>query len=109
MARQPIILFLMPDQLRADFLSCYGANFIDNPYIDRIANEGVRDARLLAGDRASQDVYRQLDAALTQELMRSLALAHDEKRVYRSDLSQDELYGREGWSRPYPQPLGTAP
>ncbi|MCB0189777.1 MAG: DUF4976 domain-containing protein, partial [Caldilineaceae bacterium] len=56
-----------------------------------------------------QTVRQQLEMALTQEIMRSLALAHEEKRVYRSDLSQDIGYGREGWQRPYPQPIGTAP
>jgi arylsulfatase A-like enzyme len=56
-----------------------------------------------------QTIRQQLDMALTQEIMRSLTLAHEEKRVYRSDLSQDLLYGREGWQRPYPQPIGAAP
>ncbi|MCB0062884.1 MAG: hypothetical protein KDE19_12250, partial [Caldilineaceae bacterium] len=54
-------------------------------------------------------IRQELDAALTQEIMRSLALAHEEKRVYRSDLSQDLGYGREGWQRPYPQTVGAAP
>ena len=31
----------MPDQLRYDFLSCYGADFIETPNIDRIAEKGV--------------------------------------------------------------------
>ena len=39
---KPNILFLMPDQLRHDFLSCYGATFIDTPHIDSLASEGVR-------------------------------------------------------------------
>lgn len=39
---KPNILFLMPDQLRPDFLSCYGATFIDTPHIDSLAAEGVR-------------------------------------------------------------------
>ena len=38
---KPNILFLMPDQLRHDFLSCYGATFIDTPNIDRLAREGT--------------------------------------------------------------------
>ena len=38
---KPNILFLMPDQLRHDFLSCYGATFIDTPNIDRLACEGT--------------------------------------------------------------------
>lgn len=39
---RPNLLFIMPDQLRADFLSCYGADFIDTPHIDSLASQGVR-------------------------------------------------------------------
>lgn len=42
MSRPPNILFILPDQLRADFLGCYGADFVATPHIDRIAAEGVR-------------------------------------------------------------------
>ncbi len=42
MPELPNILFLFPDQLRRDFLSCYGAEFIDTPNIDSIAGRGVR-------------------------------------------------------------------
>ena len=38
---RPNLLFIMPDQLRADFLSCGGADFIDTPHIDSLADEGV--------------------------------------------------------------------
>ena len=38
---RPNLLFIMPDQLRADFLSCCGADFIDTPHIDSLADEGV--------------------------------------------------------------------
>jgi arylsulfatase len=38
---RPNLLFIMPDQLRADFLSCYGAGFIDTPHIDSLADDGV--------------------------------------------------------------------
>ncbi|MCH2661742.1 sulfatase-like hydrolase/transferase [bacterium] len=38
---RPNILFLMPDQLRHDFLSCYGATFIDTPQIDSLARDGT--------------------------------------------------------------------
>ena len=31
------ILILMPDQLRADWLGCYGADYMDTPNIDRLA------------------------------------------------------------------------
>ena len=39
---RPNLLFIMPDQLRHDFLSCYGAGFIETPNIDSIGEEGVR-------------------------------------------------------------------
>jgi arylsulfatase len=38
---RPNIIFLLPDQLRPDFLSTYGASFIDTPNIDGLAGEGV--------------------------------------------------------------------
>ena len=36
------ILFIMCDQLRADYLSCYGHPFLETPNIDRLAERGVR-------------------------------------------------------------------
>lgn len=39
---QPNILFILPDQLRRDFLGCYGAEFINTPNIDGLAAGGVR-------------------------------------------------------------------
>jgi arylsulfatase len=41
MPDQPNLVFMLPDQLRYDFLSCYGATFIDTPHIDSLAAEGV--------------------------------------------------------------------
>ena len=41
-SQRPNIVFIFPDQLRADFLSCYGAQFIDTANIDSIARRGVR-------------------------------------------------------------------
>ena len=35
------ILFIMCDQLRADYLSCYGHPFLNTPNIDKIAEKGV--------------------------------------------------------------------
>ena len=42
MSDKPNIVFIMPDQMRHDFLSCYGADFLSTPHIDRIAAEGTR-------------------------------------------------------------------
>ena len=45
MRQKPNLVFIMPDQLRADFLSCYGAGFIDTPHIDGLALQGLRYER----------------------------------------------------------------
>lgn len=42
------ILFIMPDQLRADFLNCYGAEFISTPHIDSLCARGVRYERAIS-------------------------------------------------------------
>ena len=42
MTDRPNLLFIMADQLRADFLGCAGADFVDTPNIDRLAAKGVR-------------------------------------------------------------------
>ena len=39
---KPNFVFLFPDQLRADFLSCYGAEFVGTPNIDSLAERGAR-------------------------------------------------------------------
>ncbi|MDE3199091.1 MAG: arylsulfatase [Acidobacteriota bacterium] len=39
---RPNILFLMADQLRADWLGCYGNSAVYTPNLDRIARQGVR-------------------------------------------------------------------
>ena len=40
MSDKPNLIFIMPDQLRADFLGCYGADFLETPHIDRLAETG---------------------------------------------------------------------
>ncbi len=42
MTDRPNIIFMMPDQLRHDFLSCYGASFIETPNIDALGAQGIR-------------------------------------------------------------------
>ena len=36
------ILFIMADQLRADYLSCYGHPTLETPNIDALATGGVK-------------------------------------------------------------------
>jgi arylsulfatase A-like enzyme len=45
MSNQPNLIFLMPDQLRPDFLGCYGADFVHTPNIDALAAAGTRYTR----------------------------------------------------------------
>lgn len=40
--RQPNFVFILPDQMRPDFLSCYGADFLQTPHMDSIARNGIR-------------------------------------------------------------------
>ena len=39
------ILFIMADQLRADYLSCYGHPYLETPNLDALASKGVRFER----------------------------------------------------------------
>ncbi|SMO41328.1 Arylsulfatase A [Thalassovita litoralis] len=45
MAKPKNILFIMFDQLRWDYLSCYGHKTLETPNIDRLASMGVRFTR----------------------------------------------------------------
>lgn len=48
MNAQPNILFIMADQLRADYLSCYGHPTLQTPNLDWLASRGVRFNRAYA-------------------------------------------------------------
>ncbi|MED6315368.1 MAG: sulfatase-like hydrolase/transferase, partial [Verrucomicrobiota bacterium] len=39
---KPNILFIMVDDLGKDWISCYGADDISTPHIDRLANGGLK-------------------------------------------------------------------
>lgn len=39
---RPNIVFILADQLRSDFLGCYGGEAVATPHIDRLASEGMR-------------------------------------------------------------------
>ena len=41
-AAKPNILFIMVDDLGKDWISCYGADEINTPNIDRLAREGAK-------------------------------------------------------------------
>lgn len=40
--KKPNIVFILTDQLRHDFLGCYGADFLKTPAIDSLASNGTR-------------------------------------------------------------------
>lgn len=46
--KRPNILFLMPDQLRADFVGCYGHEHARTPHIDALGERGVVYERCLS-------------------------------------------------------------
>ncbi|RME56814.1 MAG: DUF229 domain-containing protein, partial [Caldilineae bacterium] len=56
-------------------------------------------------DPACRDVLLRLDALLGQELMRSVRLANEDRRVYTDSLFADPGFGMRGWQRRYPKPL----
>jgi arylsulfatase A-like enzyme len=45
MGKAKNILFIMFDQLRRDYLSCYGHPHLQTPNIDRLPSRGVRFTR----------------------------------------------------------------
>lgn len=47
-AKKRNILFMMPDQLRSDFLSCYGADFIETKHLDALCEPGIRYERAVS-------------------------------------------------------------
>ena len=52
------------------------------------------------------DLFRELDAAITSQIMRSIEFGHLDKQVYVSDMSADPRFGARGWRRRFPKPLG---
>jgi cytochrome P450 len=65
------ILFIMCDQLRWDYLSCYGHPHLHTPNIDRLAARGVRFDRAyvqspVCGPVADEHLYRALCPATAQ-------------------------------------------
>ena len=45
---KPNIVLIMPDQLRPDFLGCYGSKFVQTPNIDMLAQQGLQFNRALS-------------------------------------------------------------
>lgn len=68
---------------------------------DRAADPDEQVNRM--DDPAAHADYRRLDDALTQTVMRSTVLAHQDRRVYTVDLSSSPAFGKEGWQRRYPR------
>ena len=58
------ILFIMADQLRADYLSCYGHPTLQTPAMDWLASRGVRfDRAQMSLDAATQGLGVALESA----------------------------------------------
>ncbi|HRJ44035.1 MAG TPA: sulfatase-like hydrolase/transferase, partial [Caldilineaceae bacterium] len=71
-----------------------------------LASDPTED-RNLAGDPAHLAGYLAMDAALTQELLRSVTGANFDRRVYTGNsMWNDPDFGKRGWQRTYPQGIG---
>ena len=64
---KPIIVLIMPDQLRADFLGCYGARFAQTPNIDKLAQQGLQFNQALS----PSPICIQLEHLSLQDIMPS--------------------------------------
>ena len=62
----------------------------------------------LIADPGYAEVYRGLDAALTQELMSSMAFAMHDRMPLPYSMSGEEEVGREGWTWPFPSSASAA-
>jgi hypothetical protein len=69
--------------------------------------EDPQEQRNRIDDPGCRAVYRELDAALTAAVMAGVAGAHEAIKVGGTELSQSVDFGREGWVRPYPCPVGS--
>lgn len=89
---KPNILLIMTDQLRADAIGCYGADWIDTPNLDRLAEQGTRftncrvnnpictpsRASIMTGQEIpGHGVYRLHDVLPDQEVMFPARLRDD--------------------------------
>lgn len=70
--------------------------------------EDPQEQRSRIDDPACRRVYRELDALLSSAVMAGVAEAHDAIKVGGTELSQSSEFGREGWVRSYPSPVGSA-
>ena len=56
-----------------------------------------------------QEEYARLDVELTREVMNSMSLSHESKRVYaKTTLAGDPTFGKEDWQRLYPRNIADA-
>jgi arylsulfatase A-like enzyme len=62
----------------------------------------------LAGDPRHADQYRRLDMDLTREVMESMRVSVHDRLAHKGDMSQDEIFGRGDWRRPWPAPIDFA-
>jgi len=57
----------------------------------------------LAADPGHAETLRKLDAEMTAEVMGSALFSMRDRLAANVDLSPDTAFGREGWTRPFPQ------
>ena len=68
--------------------------------------EDPSEQRNLSGNPNYAQKYLELDARLTQEIMRSVAFSNTDKGLDPGNvLWSNENFGKQGWQRPYPNPV----
>ena len=67
-------------------------------------SEDPNEQHNLMKDGRYQEEYIRLDGELTREIMNSMSLSHESKRVYaKTTLAGDPAFGKEDWQRSYPK------
>jgi arylsulfatase A-like enzyme len=92
--RRPNILFLLPDQLRAQALGCMGNRDVRTPHLDRLAREGV----LFRNSLANSPVCCPARAILmTGQYCHRNGMVANDLRLRESHLTIAEILGQEGY------------
>jgi arylsulfatase A-like enzyme len=93
-ARRPNILFLLPDQLRAQALGCMGNPDVKTPHLDRLASEGL----LLRNMFANTPVCCPARATmLTGKYAHANGMVANDLRLRESEISVAELLRDAGY------------
>ncbi|MCG8510892.1 MAG: sulfatase-like hydrolase/transferase [Rhodospirillales bacterium] len=94
MTRQPNILLISTDQHRADYLSCYGANVLHTPNIDRLSEQGIRCEKAYV---ASPICMPNRASLITGRMPSAHRLRHNGLNLPLDSTTIPEVLRRSGW------------